>query len=125
MGKIEELHTKLHRSYHKPVPAVPAIHPEEVPERQNEYTRETLIDFKEKEGARAEAERQEAAGMGEGGFFGGFGGGGGGGDGGGESKGEEGGKAGGTEKGADNEDSDTRDVSAVTATSQVAAIVVS
>ena len=80
------LQTKLHHSYHKPVPTVPVIRPEEVPEKKMEYTREVLLKFKEEEKTRADTERQAAAGMGDGGFFGGFGGGGD--DGGGEKEGK-------------------------------------
>ena len=76
VAKLKDLQTQLHPSSHRPVPSVPVIHPEEVPKSKMEYTREVLIKFKEEEGARAEAERQAAAGGGDGGFFGGFGGGG-------------------------------------------------
>lgn len=84
--KIEQIHSlqsDLSSTHHKPLPPIPMIRPEEVPERQFEYTRESLLRFKEEKAAREEAERQAAAGAGEGGFFGGFGGGGGDGDGGG------------------------------------------
>lgn len=67
----------------KPLPPIPTVRPEEVPERSQEYTRESLLKFKEEKAVREEAERQDAAGMGDGGFFGGFGGGG-------EEEGEEG-----------------------------------
>jgi len=75
VDKIKDLQTKLHRSYHKPLPTVPTIHSDEMPEKRMEYTREILIKFKEEEKTRAEAEKKAAAGMGDGGFFGGFGGG--------------------------------------------------
>ena len=77
MKRLEELHTKLPPSLHKPIPPVPVIMPDEVPERRFEYTTETLLKFKEEKKARDEAERLAATGAGDG-FFGGFGGGGGG-----------------------------------------------
>ena len=77
MKRLEELHTKLPPSLHKPIPPVPVIRPDEVPERRFEYTTETLLKFKEEKKARDEAERLAATGAGDG-FFGGFGGGGGG-----------------------------------------------
>jgi hypothetical protein len=51
------------------------MRPEEVPEKEEAYTRESLLKFKEDQMARESAERLAAAGGGEGGFFGGFGGG--------------------------------------------------
>lgn len=94
VDKIATLQSTMNPTHHKPLPPIPTIRPEEVPERQQEYTKESLLKFKEEKGAREEAERLEAAGGGEGGFFGGFGGGGGDeeGDGDGEDigKGEEG-----------------------------------
>lgn len=61
----------------KPLPPIPTLRPEEVPEREQEYTKESLLQFKEETTARNDAERLAAAGGGDGGFFGGFGGGGG------------------------------------------------
>ena len=84
MERITELQSKLNPAHHKPLPPIPTIRPEEVPERRDHYTRESLLRFKDDQAAREEAERQDAAGMGDGGFFGGFGGGG-------EGEGEEGG----------------------------------
>ena len=63
-------------SNRKPLPPIPTMRPEEVPEKQREYTKETLLKFKEEKAAMDEAEKMAAAGLGEGGFFGGFGGGG-------------------------------------------------
>ena len=83
---LEELQTKLPPSLHKPIPPVPVIKPEEVPERRYHYTKETLLKFKEEKKAKEEAERQAAIGAGDG-FFGGFGGGG-------EGEGEGGGENG-------------------------------
>ena len=91
MKRLEELHTKLPPSLHKPIPPVPVIRPDEVPERRFQYTTETLLKFKEEKKARDEAERLAATGAGDG-FFGGFGGGGEGGSGDQESKEKEGGE---------------------------------
>ena len=63
-------------AHHKPLPPVPVVHPDEIPEKQLEYTKESLLKFKAEQAAREKAEKLEAAGLGEGGFFGGFGGGG-------------------------------------------------
>ena len=54
---------------------MPTVRPEEVPERKLQYTKESLLKFKEQLKAKEEAERQAAAAGGDGGFFGGFGGG--------------------------------------------------
>ena len=80
-------------SLHLPRPSLPALRPEEIPERRREYSRETLLQFAAEKEERERAEREAAAGVGEGfGGFGGFGGGGGGGEkgegGGGEGEGE-------------------------------------
>ena len=91
MKRLEELHTKLPPFLHKPIPPVPVIRPDEVPERRFQYTTETLLKFKEEKKARDEAERLAATGAGDG-FFGGFGGGGEGGSGDQESKEGEGGE---------------------------------
>ena len=90
MKRLEDLQTKLPASLHKPIPPVPVIRPDEVPERQYQYTKETLLKFKEEKKAKDEAERLAATGAGDG-FFGGFGGGGGG-NGDQEDKKEEGGE---------------------------------
>ena len=97
MERITELQSKLNPAHHKPLPPIPTIRPEEVPEKRDHYTRESLLRFKDDQAAREEAERQDAAGMGDGGFFGGFGGGG-------EGEGEEG-----TSQGEEGEKTDTRD----------------
>ncbi len=60
-----------------------------MPEKQREYTKESLLKFKDEKVAMDEAERLAAAGLGEGGFFGGFGGGGDEGEGDGEKETEE------------------------------------
>lgn len=99
MDQIASLQSDMNPAHHKPLPPVPTMHPEEVPERRQEYSRESLLRFKEEKAAREEAERQAAAGLGEGGFFGGFGGGGGGGGEGGGEGGEDGGESGAGEEG--------------------------
>eukprot|EP00731_Ephydatia_muelleri_P023978 Em0016g249a len=65
---------------HKPLPTIPVIKPEEVPERELQPSKETLHKFKEEMLSREAADKQKAAGVGDGfGGFGGFGDGGGGG----------------------------------------------
>lgn len=76
MDKISDLQSTMSHAHLKPLPPVPSMRSEEVPERGWEYSPEILLKFKEEKVAREEAERLEAAGGGEGGFFGGFGGGG-------------------------------------------------
>ena len=70
MARIDTLQSSMNHDRHKPVPKVPTIRPEEVPERNMEYTSESLLRFKEEQLAREEAEKQAAANIG--GFFGGF-----------------------------------------------------
>ena len=77
MNRIAALQSTMSSTHHKPLPPVPVMRPEEVPEKEREYSKESLLKFKEERAAREEAERLAAAGGGEGGFFGGFGGGGG------------------------------------------------
>ena len=77
MDKISALQCTMSPAHLKPLPPVPTMRPEEIPEREQEYTKESLLKFKEDQAARESAERLAAAGGGEGGFFGGFGGGGG------------------------------------------------
>ena len=48
--------------------------PEELPEKKLEYTRESLVQFKDETAAREKADKLAAADGGDGGFFGGFGG---------------------------------------------------
>lgn len=76
VGEIVTLQSDMSPAHRKPLPSIPSMRPEEVPERQREYTKESLLKFKEEKSAMDEAERLAAAGLGEGGFFGGFGGGG-------------------------------------------------
>ena len=91
VDKIANLQSDMNPSHRKPLPPIPAMQPEEVPEKQREYTKDSLLKFKEDKAAMDEAERLAAAGLGEGGFFGGFGGGGDEGEGDeGKDKGEEG-----------------------------------
>lgn len=58
----------------KPLPFVPVMLPEELPEKKLEYTRESLAKFKDETAAREMAAKLAAASGGDGGFFGGFGG---------------------------------------------------
>ena len=106
--RLEELQAKLPLSLHKPIPPVPVIRPDEVPERSYQYTNETLLKFKEEMKAKEEAERLAAMGAGDG-FFGGFGGGGdeGGNDNNGSKEGE--GEGGGQEGGGAHSQEDAQD----------------
>ena len=74
VSEIEAIQSSLHKHLHKPLPPVPVIKREEVPEKRLEYTKDSLLVFKEQLKAKEDAERQAAATGADGGFFGGFGG---------------------------------------------------
>ncbi|XP_071957578.1 cilia- and flagella-associated protein 44-like isoform X2 [Antedon mediterranea] len=71
---LVELQKEMPMEQHKPLPTCPDLHPCEVPEKKFEYTRESLLKFKEEMAVRAV---NEIKGIDSGGFggFGGFGGG--------------------------------------------------
>lgn len=98
VSQLEALQSQLPHHLHKPLPPVPKVRPEEVPERKMEYTKESLLLFKAQIKAKEEAERQAAATGADGGFFGGFGG-----------EGGEGGEDGGDEEG-NKEETDSAEV---------------
>ncbi|XP_048254045.1 cilia- and flagella-associated protein 44-like isoform X2 [Haliotis rufescens] len=83
---VHQLHTvqtRLFPDRHKPLPNIPDMHMEELPEKRLEYTRETLLQFKkDMESQRIAEQKTKAGGSGFGAGFGGFSGGGGGGGGG-------------------------------------------
>lgn len=80
LSELETVQSHLQPSLHLSLPALPAMRPEEVPERQREFSKESLLQFAAEKEERERMEREAAAGVGEGfGGFGGFGGGGGGG----------------------------------------------
>jgi WD40 repeat protein len=73
--ELNEIQHRLPEFLHKPIPAVPELKHEEIPEKELEYTKETLLKFKKDFKAREKAQRQAANEGGEGfGGFGGFGG---------------------------------------------------
>lgn len=77
MKELESVQSRLEPLLHLPLPVLPALRPEEVPERQREFTKESLLQFAAEKEERERIEREAAAGVGEGfGGFGGFGGGG-------------------------------------------------
>lgn len=79
MRELELVQSYLEPSLRLPLPVLPALRPEEVPEKQREFTKESLLQFAAEKEERERIEREAAAGVGEGfGGFGGFGGGGGG-----------------------------------------------
>ena len=63
----------MYHTYHKPLPKVPIIRPEEVPERKMEYNKQSLLQFKEELVAKEEADKLAASRIKAGGLFGGFG----------------------------------------------------
>ncbi|XP_006864267.1 PREDICTED: WD repeat-containing protein 52-like [Chrysochloris asiatica] len=44
--ELRSIQSTLHVSQHIPIPQIPEIHPEEVPEKRFQYDEETLLDFK-------------------------------------------------------------------------------
>lgn len=44
--ELKDIQSTLHVSKHIPIPQVPQIHPEEVPEKRFQYDEETLLNFK-------------------------------------------------------------------------------
>ncbi|XP_053372820.1 cilia- and flagella-associated protein 44-like [Mercenaria mercenaria] len=76
-AELELVHANLEASLVKPVPPVPVMHPDEMPEKKLEYTRETLIAFKKEMAEKATAAKKGTQESGGFGGFGGFGGGGG------------------------------------------------
>ncbi|XP_071842731.1 cilia- and flagella-associated protein 44-like isoform X2 [Apostichopus japonicus] len=78
LDDISELQENIAQDQRKELPECPTLQPMEVPERKFQYTRETLLKFKEE---MAQKKLEAITGQGGGGFgggFGGFGGGGGG-----------------------------------------------
>ncbi|XP_062616211.1 cilia- and flagella-associated protein 44-like [Saccostrea cucullata] len=69
VAQLGEVQTNLDKSKHKPIPPVPKMYPDEMPEKKLEYTRDTLLAFKKEMEVRA----KEAKGGGGFGGFGGFG----------------------------------------------------
>ncbi|KAK3107710.1 hypothetical protein FSP39_020546 [Pinctada imbricata] len=69
VSQLHETQTKLDAGKHKSIPPVPEMHPEEMPEKVLEYTRDTLIAFKK------DMETKGKKGASSFGGFGGFGGG--------------------------------------------------
>ncbi|XP_046572732.1 cilia- and flagella-associated protein 44-like isoform X2 [Haliotis rubra] len=79
--QLHNVQTRLSPDRHQPIPAIPEMHMEELPEKRMEYTRETLLQFKkDMESQRLAEQKNKAGGSGFGAGFGGFGGGGGGGE---------------------------------------------
>ena len=74
VSEIDIIQSSLPKPLHKPLPPIPIIKREEVPERRLEYSKDSLLAFKEQLKSKEDAERQAAAAGADGGFFGGFGG---------------------------------------------------
>ena len=76
LDELKLVQKSLLPSFHRPLPSLPTLQPEEVPERERDYSKESLLEFAAEKDRREHAEREAAAGAGEGfGGFGGFGGG--------------------------------------------------
>ncbi|KAK3588814.1 hypothetical protein CHS0354_028462 [Potamilus streckersoni] len=73
VAQLEEVQSKLSPDKHKPIPDVPEMYPDEMPEKKLEYTRESLLTFKKemKEKKASVAKGDDSGGFGG---FGGFGG---------------------------------------------------
>ncbi|XP_052253766.1 cilia- and flagella-associated protein 44-like isoform X2 [Dreissena polymorpha] len=74
-AELEAVHAKLSADVIRPIPPVPEMHPEEMPEKKLEYTRETLVAFKKEMADKAATAKKGAQEQGGFGGFGGFGGG--------------------------------------------------
>ncbi|XP_022324096.2 cilia- and flagella-associated protein 44-like isoform X1 [Crassostrea virginica] len=68
VAELENVQSQLTRNKHKTIPPIPRMHPDEMPEKKLEYTRDTLLAFKK------EMEMKQKEAKGGGGGFGGFGG---------------------------------------------------
>ncbi|XP_012883971.1 PREDICTED: cilia- and flagella-associated protein 44 [Dipodomys ordii] len=70
--ELRNIHSILHISKHMPIPQLPQIYPDEVPEKRFQYDEETLVKFKQKQmktdGERLEQGRQSVS-VGPGGGF--------------------------------------------------------
>ncbi|EFB27680.1 hypothetical protein PANDA_005567, partial [Ailuropoda melanoleuca] len=71
--ELKDIQSTLHVSKHIPIPQVPQIHPEEVPEKRFQYDEETLLNFKRQQmkiqdATSSQLEQGGSAGSG-GGFF--------------------------------------------------------
>ncbi|KAM4888299.1 cilia- and flagella-associated protein 44 isoform 3-T3 [Thomomys bottae] len=63
--ELKTIHSTLHLSKHLPIPQVPQIYPDEIPEKRFQYDEETLVKFKQKqmksEGEKLEQGRQSSS----------------------------------------------------------------
>ncbi|XP_030833850.1 cilia- and flagella-associated protein 44 isoform X2 [Strongylocentrotus purpuratus] len=75
LEELEDIQSSLQQEQTKPVPELPVLHPFEVPEKKYEYTRESLMKFREEMKAKELAKITGGEGGGFGGGFGGMGGG--------------------------------------------------
>ncbi|KAL5020106.1 hypothetical protein ScPMuIL_002998 [Solemya velum] len=75
VAELKEVRSRLTPDKRKKTPPIPELHPEEMPEKKLEYTRETLIQFKSQMEERERNAKKVASDSGGGfGGFGGFGG---------------------------------------------------
>ncbi|XP_041471026.1 cilia- and flagella-associated protein 44-like [Lytechinus variegatus] len=75
LEELEDIQSSLKDDQKKPVPELPVLHPFEVPEKKYEYTRDSLMKFREEMKAKELAKITGGEGGGFGGGFGGMGGG--------------------------------------------------
>ncbi|XP_028405556.1 cilia- and flagella-associated protein 44-like [Dendronephthya gigantea] len=68
VNNLKFVQSKLDPSLHKPLPVIPQLKPDEIPERKMEFTKETLYAFKKKEDNKAEKRHDDGGGGGFGGF---------------------------------------------------------
>ncbi|KAL4229263.1 hypothetical protein ACF0H5_012303 [Mactra antiquata] len=76
ISELESVHSRINADLVKPIPPAPTMHPDEMPEKKLEYTRDTLVAFKREMSDKAAAAKKGGQDGGGFGGFGGFGGGG-------------------------------------------------
>lgn len=68
--EVKNIQSTLHVSKHIPIPQIPQIHPDEVPEERFQYDEETLIKFKQQR-MKSQIQKPSEAEQGESGVLGG------------------------------------------------------
>uniref|UniRef100_A0A8C9DMX2 Cilia- and flagella-associated protein 44 n=1 Tax=Prolemur simus TaxID=1328070 RepID=A0A8C9DMX2_PROSS len=70
--ELKSIQSTLHRSKHIPIPQIPQIHPDEVPEKRFQYNEETLLNFKQEQMKKEDEKPPQVEQSGSGGSGGGF-----------------------------------------------------
>uniref|UniRef100_A0A2K6F7N6 Cilia- and flagella-associated protein 44 n=1 Tax=Propithecus coquereli TaxID=379532 RepID=A0A2K6F7N6_PROCO len=70
--ELKSIQSTLHSSKHIPIPQIPQIHPDEVPEKRFQYNEETLLNFKQEQMKKEDEKSPQVEQSGSGGSGGGF-----------------------------------------------------